>query len=131
MEQIQRKTTLPGEVADTYFCEDQSDFHKLVLGHVESLCQNNEDAAFLTMGTRIICHEYLALVLSGQMKPYEMNEKWVKLNQDGFRDMIHTINERLVARGVPMKEGEGGKVEIDYDKIKEDVEKGLDKLGDI
>lgn len=128
MEQIQHRTTLPAEVADTYFCEDSSDFHKLVLGHVESLCHNNEDAAFLTLGTRIICHEYLALILSGQMKPYEMNEEWVELNQEGFRNMIHTINERLVARGVPTKEGEGGKVEIDYDKLKEDAEKGLDDM---
>lgn len=131
MEQVQRKTTLPGEVAEAYFCEDSGDFHKLVLGHIEALCHNNDDAAFLSMGTRIICHEYLALVLSGQMKPYEMNEKWVELNQEGFRNMIHTINERLVARGVPTKEGEGGKVEIDYEKIKKDVEKDLDKLSDI
>lgn len=131
MEQVQRKTELPRKVADTYFCEDAGDFHKLILGHVEALCDNTEDAAFLTMGTRIICHEYLALVLTGKLGPYEMNDEWVKMNKEGFKDMIHTINERLVARGVPTKEGEGGKVEIDYDKIKEDVEKGLDKLNDI
>lgn len=128
--EIEKRTVLPGEIAEPYFCEGAGDFHKLVLGHVECLCKNTEDAAFLSMGTRIICHEYLALILSGQMKPYEMSEKWVELNQEGFRDMIHTINERLVERGVPTKEGVDGKVEIDYEQIKKDVEKGLDKYSE-
>ena len=126
MEQERRKLELPRDTGTPYFCEGQSDFHKLVLGHVEVLCDNTEDAAFLTMGTRIICHEYLALILSGQMNPYQMDSKWVDMNKKGFREMINTINERLVARGVPMKEGEGGKVEIDYEQIHKDVEDMLD-----
>lgn len=128
MEQPQRKLELPIDTGTPYFCEDQGDFHKLILGHVEALCDNTEDAAFLTMGTRIICHEYLALILSGKMGPYQMDSKWVDMNKEGFRNMIHTINERLVARGVPTKEGEGGKVEIDYEQIHKDVEGMLDDM---
>ena len=127
MEQT-RKLELPADTGTPYFCEDQSDFHKLILGHVEALCEDAEEAAFLTMGTRIICHEYLALVLSGQMGPYQMDSKRVDMNKEGFRNMIHAMNERLVARGVPMKEGEGGKVEIDYEQIHKDVEGMLDDM---
>lgn len=126
MEQPQQRTTLPRQVANTYFCEDQSDFHKLVLSHVEALCDNTEDASLMAMGIRIVCHEYLALVLSGQMDPYQMDSKWVDMNKKDFRDMIHTMNEKLVDRGVPMREGDNGKVEIDYNQIRKDVEGTLD-----
>lgn len=104
------------------FCEDKSDFCKLLISTVKAASGDDyEDAAFFTMGMRIICHEYLALVLSGKMEPFSLPEEFVKKERDHFHDIMHLENEMLQKGGVPLKEGENGKVEIDIEEIKRRV----------
>lgn len=114
------------ELENPYFCEDNSDFHKLILAHVRSVARNNEDALFLTTGIKVICHEYLALALSGKVPPYTFPKEWVDSEKDGFHEAMNLINEVMVKSGVPIKEGENGKVEINYDDFERVMkEKGI------
>ena len=80
--------TVADRWAEPYFCEDKTDFHKLLLGTISSLSLDATETAMLAMGLRIVCHEYLALVLSEKITPYEMGEDWVKKELPGFKEMV-------------------------------------------
>ena len=110
------------QIADPYFCETKGDFHKLCIATCKLYSNNPEEAQLFATGLRIILHEYLALVLSQKMKPYEMDKEWVKNELDGFKGTIACMNEYFAKIGVPMYEGENGKMEIDYKKIQEEAE---------
>ncbi len=119
-------TTVPDACGDTYFCESESDFHKLILAHVKSVARNTEDALFLTAGIKIICHEYFALLCQHKIKPYTFSKEWVDNERDGFKEAMNLVNEVIVKSGVPIKEGENGKVEINYDDFERVMkEKGI------
>ena len=111
------------QLADPYFCENEGDFHKLCVAACRAHTDTAEDAMMFVIGLRTILHEYLALVLSGKMKPYEMDEEWVEKEMDGFKETIACMNEYFTKIGMPMYEGENGKMEIDYKKIQEEFEK--------
>ena len=110
-------------IADPYFCETEGDFYKLCVATCRAHTDAPEDAMMFVIGLRTILHEYLALVLSEKMKPYEMDEEWVENEKDGFKGTIAYMNEYFAKIGMPMYEGENGKMEIDYKKIKEEFEK--------
>lgn len=110
------------QIADPYFCETEGDFHKLCIATCKVHTNDPEDATIFMAGLRTILHEYLALVLSKKMQPYEMDEEWVEHEMDGFKATIACINEYLVKLGLPMYEGETGKMEIDYKKIREEAQ---------
>lgn len=112
-----KPVTLPDKIADTHFCKDRDDFYKLVLAQIRAAADDPEEAAFLTTGIRLICHEYLALVLSKKLEPYDVPEEWVKREQSGFRATMDYINEFLAKTGIPLREGENGKVNIDYERL--------------
>lgn len=119
-------TTVPDACGDTYFCESESDFHKLILAHVKSVARNTEDALFLTTGIKIICHEYFALLCQHKIKPYTFSKEWVDNEKDGFKEAMNLVNEAIAKSGVPIKEGENGKVEINYDDFERVMkEKGI------
>lgn len=107
------------QIADPYFCESEGDFHKLCVATCRIHTDSPEESEIFIIGLRVILHEYLALVLSQKMKPYEMDKEWVEREMDGFKGTIACINEYFTKIGVPMYEGENGKMEIDYKKIKE------------
>ena len=111
------------QIADPYFCETEGDFHKLCVATCKLYADNSEEASIFAIGLRVILHEYLALVLSQKMKPYEMDKEWVERELEGFRGTIACMNEYFTKIGVPMYEGENGKMEIDYKKIQEEFEK--------
>ena len=110
------------QIADTYFCETEGDFHKLCIATCKLYADTPEEAEIFVTGLRVILHEYLALVLSQKMEPYEMDKEWVEREMDGFKGTIACMNEYFAKIGLPMYEGENGKMEIDYKKIKEDIE---------
>lgn len=112
---------IEGQIADPYFCETESDFHKLCLAECRAYTDNGEDAQIFMTGLKIMLHEYLALVLSQKIKPYEMERRWVKDEMDGFKATINYMNELFTKIGLPVYEGENGKIEIDYEQIKKDV----------
>lgn len=110
------------QIADPYFCETEGDFHKLCLAECRAHTGTSEDAVMFATGLRVLLHEYLALVLSQKMKPYEMDKEWVEREMDGFKGTIACMNEYFAKIGLPMYEGRNGKMEIDYKKIKEEFE---------
>lgn len=111
------------QIADPYFCETEGDFHKLCLAACRVHSDDPEEAQIFVTELRVILHEYLALVLSQKMRPYEMSKEWVEHEMDGFKSTISCMNEFLTEIGLPMYEGEKGKMEIDYKKIQEELEK--------
>lgn len=111
------------QIANPYFCETEGDFHKLCVAMCRTHTDISEDAVMFVIGLRTILHEYLALVLSEKMKPYEMDKEWVEKEMDGFKGTIACMNEYFAKIGMPMYEGENGKMEIDYKKIQEEFEK--------
>lgn len=116
------KITLPEELRDPYFCEDESDFFKLFFAHGKSLCESEEDFRMFTIGIKIMMHEYLALILSGKIKPFLMHPEIVKQEMPGFKEVMHNINEELTKAGVPMVETEEGKMKLDMETIFKDIE---------
>ena len=113
---------LEDQIADPYFCETEGDFHKMCIAACRAHANDPEDAKLFVTGLRVILHEYLALVLSKKMKPYEMDKEWVKGEMDGFKGTIACMNEYFAKIGLPMYEGKNGKMEIDYKKIQEEFE---------
>lgn len=111
------------QIADPYFCETEGDFHKLCVAACRLHSDDPEEAQLFVTELRVILHEYLALILSQKMKPYEMDKEWVEREMDGFKSTISCMNEYFVKIGLPMYEGENGKMEIDYKKIQEELDK--------
>lgn len=114
--------TMPDHIADPYFCEDKEDFYKLCLSECRAHSRDTEDMTMYMIGLRIVLHEYLALVLSKKMEPYEEDEAWVENEREGFKGMIDMINEYYAGIGVPIREGENGRIKVDYKKLKEMIE---------
>lgn len=113
---------LPVEIAEPSFCENESEFYKIFVSQVKVASNGDtEEAMFFTMGIRILCHEYLALVLSGKMEPFTLPNEFVEREKKFFRDLIHFENEMMQKAGVPLKEGEDGKVDIDIEELKRRV----------
>lgn len=110
------------EYKKPYFCENKSDFHKMCLAAIKIWMAGIDDPEFLTLNLRVMFHEYLAMVLSGEIQPYAMPEEWVAEESDGFKSLMNSINETMIDIGFPIKEGEEGKVEIDYDAFNKIVE---------
>ena len=101
------------------FIENESDFYKVLISMVKIMSKGDyDDAEFFTMGMRIICHEYLALVLSGKMDPFTLPKEFVEREKETFKDLINFENVMLQKAGVPMFEGEKGKIEIDVEEMK-------------
>ena len=111
------------QIADPYFCETESDFYKLCVATCRAHTNTSEDVMMFIVGLRTILHEYLALVLSEKMKPYEMDKEWVEKEMDGFKGMVDYMNEYFTKIGMPMYEGKDGKMEIDCKKIQEELDK--------
>lgn len=116
--------TLPDQVADPAFCENQDDFYKMVLSMTRVWADNcQEDMSFVTFGIKLLLHEYLALVCSGKMDPYLLDPAVKEKELEGFKAMINYQNQWLTNIGVPMKEGENGKVEFDYKALDEIIKR--------
>lgn len=112
--------TLPDQVADPAFCENRDDFYKMVFSMARVWADDSrEDLEFVAFGVKLLLHEYFALVCSGKMEPYLLDPAFKENELKGFKEMINYSNQWLTKLGIPMREGEHGKVEFDYDAIDE------------
>lgn len=108
--------TLPDNLADPAFCEDENDFHKLFLGIAQAECDEPEDMPYFLFGVRLLLHEYLALVLSKKLTPYQFSDEVKEAEKEGYKEFINHINENVTKMGIPTKE-ENGKIVFDYEGI--------------
>lgn len=108
--------------AKPYFCEDIADFHKLMLAESKVHAPDPEEAQLFLVGIRVLLHDYLALVMSGKMAPYEMDEDFVEREQGAFREVMNYVNADLMQSDIPLVEGENGKLEVDYEKLRKKAE---------
>lgn len=116
--------TLPDQVAVPAFCENRDDFYKMSLSMARVWADDSrEELEFVAFGVRLLLHEYLALVCSGKMEPYILDPAVKKNELEGFKEMINHLNQWLTELGVPMREGEGGKVEFDYKALDEIIKR--------
>ena len=119
-----KRIQLPVEAATPAFCENQDDFYKMVFSMTRVWAgDSREEMPFVTFGIKLLLHEYFALVCSGKMSPYLIDEDVKEKELEGFKEMINYQNQWLTNIGVPMKEGEHGKVEFDYEALDEIIKR--------
>lgn len=119
-----KRITLPAEASIPAFCESQDDFYKMVFSMTRVWADDSkEEMPFVTFGIKLLLHEYFALVCSGKMKPYLIDDEIKEQEIEGFKEMINYQNQWLTNIGVPMKEGEHGKVEFDYEALDEIIKR--------
>lgn len=114
---MKKTVNLPANVFKHEICETQDDFYKFLFVIARSNSDSSEEMEYNVFGLRLLLHEYAALILNGEMDPYQLPKFVVENESRSFRDLIHSVNEEMAELGVPMKEGEGGKMEFDYEEI--------------
>lgn len=105
----------PEDVKKPSFCKNGDDFNKLFYAMVTSIADDIEEVEAYALSFRSLLHDYLALNLSGELKPYRIPQEDITRNRQDFEDLINEINFRLMKAKIPMKESKNGKMEIDYD----------------
>ena len=106
------------------FCQDKEDFFKLFMAEVKAnIGYEADDLPFVIFGTRLLLHEYLGLVLTGKLDPYEITDEVREREEEGFKEMINHINVEIAKNGVPLKEGPLGKIVFDYEEIDKLIER--------
>ena len=113
------------------FCKEQDDFPLMVMQISKALWANQDDTpdeffAFLTMSIKIICHEYLASVLSGRIEPYEFDTDFKEHEYESFRNTILSAKESIIKAGAPMKEVDG-KYVLDTEELMKGVRRKYGK----
>lgn len=120
---MDRFKTIYGEkIEGPAFMENESDFYKVMVSLVKIMSKgDHDDAAFYTLGLRILLHDYFALVLTGKMTPLTLPDDFVKREKETFKELINFENMMFQKAGVPMFEGDNGKMEIDIEELKRRV----------
>lgn len=113
--------TLPEQLAEPMFCKEPDDFTLMVLQIVKStysVAREDKDEllAYLTMSVKIICHEYMACVLSGTFKPYLFDQEFRDQEYEDFRKVILEAKTEAMKAGIPMVEKDGRFI-FDTDEI--------------
>lgn len=110
---------LPKEALTPAYCRNGDEFNKLFYVAVRnSLDEGGEDEIVSDiMFLRVLLHDYLALCLSGELVPYVIDEEEISNNSEGFKELINYINCHLAEMGIPLREGDKGNVEIDYEAL--------------
>ena len=113
--------TLPDQLAEPMFCKEPDDFALMVLQIIKSsysAAQEDRDnfLAFLTFSIKIICHEYMACVLSKTFNPYLFDKEFKDNEYKAFREVILEAKAEAMKAGVPMVEKDG-KFIFDIDEI--------------
>ena len=114
---------------ELFLAEDENDLRKLIFMASTippALAMEGEaDLEYITMMLadiiQVIARDYHVLVASNKMEPFHCKGKTDDLKEvrQSFKDSINDLNVKFAENGVPLKEGEGGKVEIDIDKLKD------------
>lgn len=107
--QVSENIVIP-QVAET-----EDEFLKLLLAEIMFQCENIDPSPDgYTRRIKSLLHDYLALVLTGKIKPYEVTMTG-KTNY--ARKVIQMMSQLCVKSGVPTKETDKGELEIDLDTI--------------
>lgn len=113
--------SLPDELAEPMFCRAPDDFPLMMMQISKAIWAEDEDAdrffTFLTLSFKIVCHEYMACVLSGKIKPYRFNQEFKGREYEMFRECILSAKEDAIKAGVPMVETNDGKFAIDVEAL--------------
>lgn len=104
--------TLPDQLAEPMFCKEPDDFALMVLQIIKSTYSaaredKDEFLAFLTLSVKIICHEYMACVLSKTFEPYLFDQEFRDNEYEDFRKVILEAKTEAMKAGVPMVEKDG------------------------
>lgn len=104
--------TLPDQLAEPMFCKEPDDFALMVLQIIKSTYSaaredRDEFFAFLTFSIKIICHEYMACVLSKTFEPYLFDQEFRDNEYKDFRKVILEVKAEAMKAGVPMVEKDG------------------------
>lgn len=104
---------LSEDVTTPRLCQDKDDFYKFIMTTaLTAKCQTGEA---MVLGLRLLLHEYMALVLQGELPPYSLEEVPETFTKQ-FCEMIFNVTEYAIAQGVPTKE-ENGKMVLDEEAI--------------
>lgn len=122
-------------IATPLVCRDKDDFTKYffslarVFNRPPEGSTEKENVEFTIEGMQILCHEYLALIMSGKMEPYYMefgSEHDREESVAAFRQGMLEITGRLMKAGVQMEEANDGRYKIDFEEL---MKYGKEHLG--
>ena len=123
----------PQDIIVPLVCENRDDFTKFVFSLANIFTNDpmpgstkQENMEFCIESLRTLLHEYLALVFTGKLEPYRIAYETEEDRQEAikeFRAAMMEINVSMARSGVPMVETDGGRVEIDFDKLKKQGDK--------
>lgn len=104
--------TLPDQLAEPMFCKEPDDFALMVLQIIKSTYaaargDRDEFLSFLTLSVKIICHEYMACVLSKTFDPYLFDQEFRDNEYEDFRKVILEAKAEAMKAGLPMVEKDG------------------------
>lgn len=102
-------------------CQDADDFYKMCYSTVALSEEMPKEA--LSAGMTALFHDYLALVLKGELEPYEI--KMSDSAVDRSRSAILAVTEHLAESGIPLKEV-NGKMKIDIPAALEEARRNDD-----
>lgn len=120
------------EVNTPFMCNDEDEFTKslfiitvtipnmLKMGKISEV----EASAMYVDMFKMMAHDYLALAMSGKMPMYEFSGKDGEEYKDIrkiFEDSLSNLNVQLAMSGVPVHEGDNGKLVIDYEKMHKEL----------
>lgn len=118
-------------VMTPFMCENEDEFFKslfIISNAIPAMVQSGKagmiDASEMYVDMfKMMAHDYLALVLSGEIKPYEFTktdsgkEEYAEMRKI-FENALQNLNVTLAMSGVPVKEEDNGKIKVDYEELR-------------
>ena len=126
MEKPRKTLRLSSDIGKTLVCKDRDDFTKFFYSLAcmfaepsDELESKKDRVGFMIESMQMLMHEYMALVLSGELEPYNIkfgSEEDRNESIKAFRQGMIIMTERLMKSGVPMREKDG-RYEIQYEEL--------------
>lgn len=109
------KIEVPENIATPLLVKNEDEFLKLLISVVLGWSVGNYDVDEILPPLTHLLHDYLALVLTGKITPYE-----VRLDDKTIESARQLLNELTIIAnnaGVPLKETEKGEMQLDIEAI--------------
>lgn len=114
------KVQVSENIVTPQICTNEDEFVKMLAMEVLFQSDNvDPDPINLTNRIKVLIHDYLALVLTGKMKPYEVHGN--ETNKKHANEIIKEMGVLAGKVGVPLKETSEGKLEFDFETIRKDA----------
>ena len=117
---------LPEHTRQPIFCRDRHDYVKLYFAILKSCSDSFEEMSALNDTFKALCHDYMALVLQGEIRPYNIkfaDKETEKVVRQDFEELMAEVSGQMVEQGVPTKEDGKGRIIFDDDEMRNLVEK--------